>query len=79
MQLQTCHFCGHTVKLVHVHGHYQCSICHTNTMPCCDGDNYDTNLFLSDTTVRNQSAKMSSDNSIVVHGGEILPADFIRG
>lgn len=46
MNIQTCLFCGHTAALVHVHGHYQCPVCHTNALPCCDGDNCDTNLLL---------------------------------
>ena len=41
-----CLFCGQKVQLVHVHGHYQCPICKTNAMPCCDGDNCDTNVLL---------------------------------
>jgi hypothetical protein len=47
-QAQTCSFCGHVVELIHVHGHYQCPICKTNALPCCDGDNCDTNLLLND-------------------------------
>jgi hypothetical protein len=31
--------------LVHVHGHYQCPVCFTNALPCCDGDNCETNLL----------------------------------
>lgn len=46
MQSQTCLFCGHHVMLIHVHGHYQCPVCNTNALPCCDGDNCDTNLLL---------------------------------
>lgn len=46
MEKQTCLFCGHLVHLVHVHGHYQCPVCYTNALPCCDGDNCDTNLLL---------------------------------
>lgn len=46
MQSQTCLFCGQTVILVHVHGHYQCPVCKTNALPCCDGDNCNTNLLL---------------------------------
>jgi tetratricopeptide (TPR) repeat protein len=41
--MQHCLFCGHIVTLVHVHGHYQCPVCCTNALPCCDGDNCDTN------------------------------------
>ncbi|MBN8664739.1 MAG: hypothetical protein K2Y12_06970 [Chitinophagaceae bacterium] len=51
---QQCFFCGHAVKLIHVHGHYQCPVCGTNAMPCCDGDNCDTNIILrisSDTAI----------------------------
>jgi hypothetical protein len=48
MQPQNCLFCGQTVQLVHVHGHYQCPVCHTNALPCCDGDNCNTNHLLSD-------------------------------
>jgi hypothetical protein len=39
-------FCGQLIELVHVHGHYQCPICKTNALPCCDGDNCDSNLLL---------------------------------
>jgi hypothetical protein len=48
MQAQQCFFCGHFVSLVHVHGHYQCPVCNTNALPCCDGDNCNTNLLLND-------------------------------
>jgi hypothetical protein len=41
-------FCGQVVALVHVHGHYQCPVCNTNALPCCDGDNCDTNLLLQE-------------------------------
>jgi hypothetical protein len=36
------------VQLVHVHGHYQCPVCFTNALPCCDGDNCSTNLLLKE-------------------------------
>ncbi|MGE5108035.1 MAG: hypothetical protein ACM3H8_10850 [Sphingobacteriales bacterium] len=45
--MQQCLFCGHPVTLVYVHGHYQCPVCNTNALPCCDGDNCDTNHLLS--------------------------------
>jgi hypothetical protein len=45
--MQQCLFCGHTVELIHVHGHYQCPVCYTNALPCCDGDNCDTNMLLN--------------------------------
>lgn len=47
MQQQICLFCGHMVQLVHVHGHYQCPVCYTNALPCCDGDNCSTNQLLA--------------------------------
>jgi hypothetical protein len=43
-----CLFCGHLVQMVHVHGHYQCPVCNTNALPCCDGDNCSTNQLLAD-------------------------------
>jgi len=43
--MNQCVFCGHVVELVHVHGHYQCPVCKTNAMPCCDSDNCDTNVL----------------------------------
>lgn len=46
MQQSHCYFCGHPAAYVHVHGHYQCKVCGTNALPCCDGDNCDTNLLL---------------------------------
>ena len=46
MQKNLCVFCGQKVELIHVHGHYQCPVCKTNAMPCCDGDNCDSNNFL---------------------------------
>lgn len=41
-----CLFCGNNIQLVFVHGHYQCPVCKTNALPCCDGDNCN-NSFLS--------------------------------
>ncbi|MCB9887174.1 MAG: hypothetical protein H6838_16910 [Planctomycetes bacterium] len=32
-----CPQCGAFVELVHVHGHGQCPVCHTNVAPCCAG------------------------------------------
>jgi hypothetical protein len=46
MQVQPCLFCGNVVQLIHVHGHYQCPVCKTNALPCCDGDNCETNTLL---------------------------------
>jgi hypothetical protein len=42
-----CLFCGNPVQLVFVHGHYQCPVCKTNALPCCDGDNCN-NAYLHD-------------------------------
>lgn len=47
--MQQCLFCGHVVELVHVHGHYQCPVCFTNALPCCDGDNCHTNFYFAKT------------------------------
>jgi hypothetical protein len=48
--MQQCLFCGQMVQLVHVHGHYQCPVCFTNALPCCDGDNCHTNLYFDEKT-----------------------------
>lgn len=42
----TCLFCGNIINLVYVHGHFQCPVCKTNALPCCDGDNC-TNQYLA--------------------------------
>ncbi len=57
MQSQTCLFCGHTVEMVHVHGHYQCPVCYTNCLPCCDGDNCETNNLLETNHVSDKEHK----------------------
>jgi len=59
MQTQSCFFCGHLVKLVHVHGHYQCPACGTNALPCCDGDNCDTNFLLYSSAEKSDDATIS--------------------
>lgn len=46
--MNQCLFCGQTVKMIHVHGHYQCPVCNTNALPCCDGDNCETNYYFRD-------------------------------
>ena len=43
--MSQCVFCGQQLELVHLHGHYQCPVCKTNAMPCCDRDNV-TNVLL---------------------------------
>lgn len=53
------------VTLVHVHGHYQCPVCHINALPCCDGDNCDTNLLLKTmpvTPVREKKPAAGTEN-----------------
>ena len=55
-----CIFCGQQVELVHVHGHFQCPICKTNAMPCCDGDNCDTNVLLK----KNEDIRHQTSNPI---------------
>lgn len=37
--LPCCPWCGFLAPVVHVHGHGQCTVCHTNIEPCCAGDN----------------------------------------
>lgn len=65
MQFQNCLFCGHTVQLVHVHGHYQCPVCFTNALPCCDGDNCDTNhLLLPSDQEKSHPEKQDGSNII---------------
>jgi hypothetical protein len=46
MQFQCCLFFGNTVAMIHVHGHYQCPVCKTNALPCCEGDNCEPNNLL---------------------------------
>jgi len=42
-----CLFCNQSAEPVHVHGHYQCPVCNTNILPCCDCDNADTNFLFN--------------------------------
>ncbi|MBI2272225.1 MAG: hypothetical protein EPO58_10115 [Chitinophagaceae bacterium] len=64
MQPQQCLFCGHLVQLVHVHGHYQCPVCYTNALPCCDGDNCSTNhLLQNDLTQQKSHPAITQDGS----------------
>lgn len=59
--MQQCLFCGHKVELVHVHGHYQCPVCFTNALPCCDGDNCDTNMLLNNENGMLQSTHLPNE------------------
>jgi len=53
------------VQLIVVHGHYQCPVCKTNALPCCDGDNCD-NLFLAE--------KINTDNQDDIQEQFLSPA-----
>lgn len=57
--IHQCMFCNQAAKPVYVHGHYQCPVCHTNILPCCDGDNCETNQLLNSNSSSqiNQSTK----------------------
>jgi len=59
-----CLFCGNNVQLVFVHGHYQCPVCKTNALPCCDGDNCN-NTFLSENPANNSPENNTEDLSQV--------------
>ena len=48
-----CIFCGVNVVLIHVHGHFQCPLCKTNALPCCDGDNCSNFLLADDEYLKN--------------------------
>ena len=63
MQPQPCLFCGHMVQLVHVHGHYQCPVCFTNALPCCDGDNCSTNNLLQNNEQEKSHPAVKQDGS----------------
>ncbi len=56
-----CLFCNQSAEPVHVHGHYQCAVCHTNILPCCDSDNCDTNLLFN----------QSEENKSVIHSDNL--------
>ena len=65
MQAEQCLFCGHVVQLVHVHGHYQCPVCFTNAMPCCDGDNCSTNNLLNAQQEKSHHENRDGSDTIV--------------
>jgi hypothetical protein len=57
-----CLFCGSNIHLVFVLGHYQCPVCKTNALPCCDGDNCN-NAFLSDNLTKDIEGKSTENLS----------------
>lgn len=59
-----CLFCNQSAVPVHVHGHYQCAVCHTNILPCCDSDNCDTNLLLAN---GEDNKKIIQEVDIAIH------------
>ena len=67
MNRSQCAFCGQQVYLVHVHGHYQCPVCKTNALPCCDGDNCDTNILLKNNEEPDHRSKKSNTRLINPH------------
>lgn len=58
-----CIFCGATVQLVHVHGHYQCPVCKTNALPCCDGDNCDNFLLVSEEGTKDRPGQAAENQT----------------
>jgi len=58
-----CLFCGNPVQLILVHGHYQCPLCKTNALPCCDG-NTCNDLFLNESFTDNKEQEKEA-NSII--------------
>lgn len=54
-----CVFCSADVTLVYVHGHYQCPLCKTNILPCCDADNCDDFLL--------QAAHIENEQTGLLH------------
>jgi hypothetical protein len=64
MQAHSCLFYGNVVELIHIHGHYQCPVCKTNALPCCDGDNCETNLTLLRTSSRQALEKLVAFENI---------------
>lgn len=71
MQNQTCLFCGYNVSLVHVHGHYQCPVCKTNALPCCDGDNCETNTLLKNNLAGINETPADNYTSLQLHYYEV--------
>ncbi|MAT56345.1 MAG: hypothetical protein K8F60_07105 [Melioribacteraceae bacterium] len=37
--IERCNWCGHSLKIVWVHGHGQCLTCGINVDECCRGEN----------------------------------------
>jgi len=63
MTMQTkCLFCGNNIQLIFVHGHYQCPVCKTNALPCCDGDNCN-NTFIAENDDSDKTAEQLKSQS----------------
>lgn len=58
-----CLFCGNQIDFVFVHGHYQCPVCNTNALPCCDGDNCN-NIFLTEPQDRTNALQPASPQQV---------------
>jgi hypothetical protein len=52
---RVCPVCLQISEVVYVHGHGQCSLCKTNTEPCCSGDCSEDSSFFE----WNQSARLA--------------------
>ena len=63
MMQTNCLFCGNPVQLILVHSHYQCPLCKTNALPCCDG-NTCNDLFLSDFLSGDKKQEEEKSNAI---------------
>jgi hypothetical protein len=56
--------------MIFVHGHYQCSVCNTNALPCCDGDNCGNYFFVAaekEKSTNNEAVKQSVSNDKDAH------------
>jgi hypothetical protein len=50
--------------MVQVHGHYQCPVCKTNALPCCDGDDCNNFLLNGEISVMMKKDRETGTNSI---------------
>lgn len=58
-----CPFCGIPSKVIWVHGHGQCSVCHTIIDECCRGEQIvpDQQVQTDDKKVNNEKPETSKD------------------